>query len=321
MNFGRLVRIGIIAVTAVAIYFIGYLSADLSSVPEGFTQYKAYFNEAESNFSYGLRSYFWDKYGFVDTDDPNGSIIFSSNFNYDPGDGYVGYDLAFSPIVAMYPINMLRDDDNNNFNIERIPGSSNYYNYSTDMEKVIEAFINSDTGVISLTDLGYKNGPKELKIGIPDNGSGYRRHVINALIYLISKGSPITEDNAVEVKEKLDILLKNSVSINNPINESLHNEGYIIFLPEYVVKSIGEAPVYWNNSYSINMRMFIPNTIENGDELVSIIKSNQHLLKRTKFRSELDQKVGDFQYGIPKRVSQTKYSEDLAGYFGDNYWK
>lgn len=253
--------------------------------------------------------------------DPNSSIIISTmgdRINIDK-DKFNKVNVAWSPIIAIFPYDITRDSAN---------FSKDGNAYKIDMEKIIEAFIDSENGVVKARDIGL-DSDNNIKLAIPSNSFSYRADVIKSLAYLITKGKDIDDSNMTEVNEKLNKLVKNAYEYKD-IYEliSSENEEFIGLTAEYVVASYNNYyihPVYWTNAYTIPVDLYYRKDIDAEilDKLnsaINIMMNEKNIYSGARIRNNAKVKEsGSNRLNDMAVVKPCYYQSDIDKVLGEYY--
>lgn len=324
MAQSRLERLFVLLLLTVLSLLFGWIiSTTDEGIPENATEYKTYFNNCTAEVVSKLTGTYYGNIKMVDSVEEVADIIVSCDSSYKISDtSFKAEIIAYSPIVAAFPENMLGKTDNNNFST--LSNQHNVY-FMTDMKTIIEAVIKSEDGTIKLAELGY-DSKLEVSLAIPDNGCYYKRDVIDGIIYILSDGKEITEDSAKIIKDKLDILLSKAVEIKNPAEHLVSNKDIITLVPEYIYSAKSGYtiyPVYWDNCYAVPMTIYTNNKIslEDRNGMVTALKTMDSLYSSTKFRNQTRQSKDQKLYYTADNLSVIYGQNNLIELLGDNYWK
>lgn len=288
--------------------------------PENLVQYNTFFYDCTSHVSKYMTSKYYDNIQLVESIEETADIVITTNSEYNL-DNFTNENIGYSPIVALFPERMIKID---NKNFSTLSNSSSKVYYMTNMEQVLDAFIKSDTGKINTKDLGYHDELTDITLSIPDNGCYYRKDVVNSLIYILSDGKDITEENAAEIRDKLTLILSKANNVKNPIELLVDNKNTILILPEYILaeKSNIYYPIYWNNCYAIPLNMHINSTIESDcTDLIKTIRTDKDMFYNNLFRNQVKPNRSNNLSYTADSISVIYGQNNLESLLGENYWK
>lgn len=301
--------------------------------PANLVVYNTYFRSCTSSLSNKLQKDYFGNIQLTETGENIADIIVSADTNYKPNGDYTVDTIAYSPIVADFPDNMAKDD-----NFSTLTNYKNSSYYMTDMNALLKAVMQSEDGTIDAEKLGYKT--KEiLTLSIPDNGCTYRRDVVNGIIYILTYGEEVTEENALKVKEQLNTILSKAVNIKDPVNRINYSATHeVILVPEYLLNEQSRYtfhPVYWDNCYAVPLQIYIKNTAITEDtgnladtadtiginELADMIKNDATLFRDSYYRNQVRPKKTCDQSYTADTLSIVYGQDNLEELLGIGYWK
>lgn len=253
-------------------------------------------------------------------------ITISVSNSYIPNKTWKNSTIGYSPIVAYFPFK-LTDNKYNNFH--RVGTSSSEYYLMIDMKTIIMTFVENNTDSLSSTQLGFNEEINNIHLGIPSEECGYRKDVVDSIIYLITDGKGIDEDNKDEVINILNKILNLSIDIKNPVHYMTENSDCIVLMPEYLITECQDTnyPVYWNNAYCIQMKLWYDENKEAVEQPVQLyinnIKEYDKLFYKTGVRSYARQYINmcKLYHCCPKiSILENTDTSNFENLLGTKYW-
>ena len=315
MSFARLARVVLLSILVIVATWIGEAPKPVKAD----TMYSISFRNIDESLQKVMISSTFGNAGLSKSASDSSDIIMEI-----AGENRDGYDkkrVGYSPVVAIFP-EKFEDKLSDNFHC--YTGTNGKY-YMTNMKNVINHIINSKDGVINTKTIGY-TAAVEAKLGIPDAGSIDRKAVIDSLIYLITDGQDVTEENKQEVKEKLSSLLSKSINVMNINYETLtSNNDFILMVPEYRLKLAESAynyPIYWEDACAVELNMQFKDSVtaENKEEIINKVSGASAVFKKANIRNNWAVDVNS--YTLFAESIKVRYTQDnLEELLGSNYWK
>lgn len=218
-----------------------------------------------------------------------------------------GYDkisnAIYSPIILCIPT----DETSPSSLFYKLGGNASYVNFVG----LADAIINDET----IEDLNFS----EITLYLPSKSTVYYDKVVEQMYVALNNNKIPTEEEKLQLKEKIDILLEKSKECND-INAKLEEgiKGYNIFImPEYYMNqssTYGERkgygyyrPVYFEKTVICSYDAFVKTDEMYGDVTLKDVFSQQ-ILKNENFISSSKYRTSEY----------TKYDSLFYGYVPEN---
>ena len=228
--------------------------------------------------------------------------------------------IGYSPMVAIFP-DTIHNNASVNFTEYK---NDNYTSYIVDMYSVVNKILQTDSCEATPKELGFSGKDIAVKIGIPDTGATFRKDAIDALIYCITHGEEVNEENAEYVKESIKKIIDNAVVVNNPRNQAADNRDLILIMPEHSAGNHSYIrPVYWNKCLASRVYINSNGSVDDAiiDNIASELKSDSRLFNKTGIRNDVDGTKSPPNSEFISRINILYSQDNLEDYLGKGYWK
>lgn len=322
MSANKRTRMTLLAIAFVVTLGLSWLFSGVVITDTGEkTTYNIYFDNVPTYLEEGyISNMSGTPIKFISTDMETADIIVSTNGNLVTDKNIIRKEqIAYSTVVALLPLKVTNESEN----MSTISTSRSYY-LSANMPKIIKAFIESQNGVINLNNLGYNTKITETRLALPDTSSPYRKDTIDGLIYMITDGEDITEENKDDVREALEKLIKNAVIVNNVPDTLLDTGNNILIVPEYVLKETPRSlikPVYWDRMCKIPVTAYLSDSVTEEHRQIILDKMNGYSSIYVDSRFRNGNKVDvNLSLKYAEKVNTREVQTNLAEMLGTKYW-